>query len=69
MKIVVAADSFKGSMRSDEAGSIIAEGRITFQDTPHMVFMPAIVLFLTVLSLNFVGDQLLKRFDIRESAL
>ncbi len=25
MKIVVAADSFKGSMRSDEAGSIIAE--------------------------------------------
>ena len=26
MKIVVAADSFKGSMRSDEAGSIIADG-------------------------------------------
>ena len=26
MKIVVAADSFKGSMRSDEAGEIIAKG-------------------------------------------
>lgn len=50
-------------------GSIIAEGRITFQDTPHMVFLPALVLFLTVLSLNFVGDHLLKRFDIRESAI
>ena len=25
MKIVVAADSFKGSMRSDEAGAIIAD--------------------------------------------
>lgn len=50
-------------------GSIIAEGRISFSETPHMVFMPGIVLFLTVLSLNFVGDELLKRFDIRESAL
>jgi len=50
-------------------GSIIAEGRINFSDTPHMVFMPSVVLFLTVLSLNFVGDELLKRFDIRESAL
>jgi peptide/nickel transport system permease protein len=50
-------------------GSIIAEGRINFRDTPHMVFLPAAVLFLTVLSLNFVGDHLLKRFDIREAAL
>ncbi len=50
-------------------GSIIAEGRISFRETPHMVFLPALVLFLTVLSLNFVGDHLLKRFDIRESAL
>jgi len=50
-------------------GSIIAEGRIKFDETPHMVFMTALVLFLTVLSLNYVGDQLLKRYDIRESAL
>jgi peptide/nickel transport system permease protein len=50
-------------------GSIIAEGRIKFSDTPHMVFLPGAVLFLTVLSLNFVGDQLLKRFDIKESGL
>jgi peptide/nickel transport system permease protein len=34
-----------------------------------MVFLPALVLFATVLSLNFVGDHLLKRFDIRGSAL
>ena len=50
-------------------GSIIAEGRIKFSDTPHMVFLPGAVLFLTVLSLNFVGDQMLKRFDIKESGL
>ncbi len=50
-------------------GSIIGEGRIKFADTPHMVFLPGAVLFLTVLSLNFVGDQLLKRFDIKESGI
>jgi peptide/nickel transport system permease protein len=50
-------------------GSIISQGRIKFADTPHMVFMPGLVLFLTVLSLNFVGDRLLKRFDIREAGL
>lgn len=50
-------------------GSIIAEGRINFTETPHMVFLPGLVLFLTVLSLNFVGDQLLKRYDIREANL
>lgn len=50
-------------------GSIIAEGRIKFSETPHMVFMTALVLFLTVLSLNFVGDQLLRRYDIREAAI
>jgi peptide/nickel transport system permease protein len=50
-------------------GSIIAEGRIAFDKTPHMVFLPGLVLFLTVLSLNFIGDHLLKRYDIRESNL
>jgi peptide/nickel transport system permease protein len=50
-------------------GSIIGEGRIKFEETPHMVFLPGAVLFLTVLSLNFVGDQLLKRFDIKESGI
>jgi len=50
-------------------GSIIAGGRSRFNDAPHVVFAPAIVLFLTVLSLNFVGDRLLKRYDIREASL
>lgn len=50
-------------------GSIIGEGRIKFRDTPHMVFLPGAILFLTVLALNFVGDQLLKRFDIKEAGL
>ncbi len=50
-------------------GKIIAEGRIKFEETPHMVIMPSIVIFLTVLALNFIGDQLLKRYDIREAGI
>ncbi|MEM9041011.1 MAG: ABC transporter permease [Actinomycetota bacterium] len=50
-------------------GKIIAEGRNQFAETPHMVAMPSLVIFLTVLSLNFVGDQLLKRYDIREAGI
>ena len=50
-------------------GNIIANGRDSFRDAPHVVFAPAIVLFLTVLALNFVGDRLLKRYDIREASL
>ena len=50
-------------------GSIIATGRDKFNEAPHVVFAPAIVLFLTVLALNLVGDRLLKRYDIREASL
>ena len=50
-------------------GTIIATGRIKFNDAPHVVFGPAIVLFLTVLALNLAGDRLLKRFDIREAGI
>ena len=50
-------------------GKIIAEGQIKIDETPHMVIMPSLVIFLTVLSLNFVGDQLLKRYDIREAGI
>lgn len=50
-------------------GSIIAAGRDNFQDAPHVVYCPAAVLFLTVLALNFVGDRLLKRFDVKEGGL
>jgi len=72
--ILVAESSLSFLALSVEApsitwGSIIGEGRIKFSDTPHMVFLPGAVLFLTVLSLNFVGDQLLKRFDIKEAGL
>lgn len=51
-------------------GGMIAEGREHLQETPHISFVPATVMFLTVLSFNLVGDTLRSRIaDVRESAI
>lgn len=50
-------------------GSMIAEGKRHLTDTVWVAFVPSLVMFLTVLSLNFVGDNLRSRFDVKESAL
>lgn len=51
-------------------GGMIAEGRESLGDTPHISFLGATVMFLTVLSFNLVGDTLRSRIaDLRESAL
>jgi peptide/nickel transport system permease protein len=50
-------------------GNIIATGRSGLREAPFIVFIPSTVIFLTVLSLNFLGDKIRDRFDVRESAL
>ena len=50
-------------------GNIIAGGRTDIASSPHIVFEPAVMIFLTVLALNFLGDAVRARFDVRESAL
>jgi peptide/nickel transport system permease protein len=50
-------------------GNIIAEGRGDLREAPHIVLVPTVVIFLTVLSLNYLGDVVRARFDVRESAL
>ena len=50
-------------------GSLIAQGRNSLQSQPSVVFEPIICLFLTVLSLNYLGDVVRARFDVRESVL
>jgi peptide/nickel transport system permease protein len=50
-------------------GNIIATGRGQLQTTPHIVFEPVVCIFLTVLSINYVGDIVRARFDVRESTL
>jgi peptide/nickel transport system permease protein len=50
-------------------GNILAEGRAELRRAPHIVMVPTVVIFLTVLALNYLGDVVRARFDVRESAL
>jgi peptide/nickel transport system permease protein len=50
-------------------GTMINEGRGDLEDYPWITMVPATVLFLTVMALNFAGDRLRSFFDVREGAL
>ena len=52
-------------------GNIINDGRadLTSGTTPHIVFVGAAMVFLTVLSLNYLGDVVRARFDVREAGI
>jgi peptide/nickel transport system permease protein len=52
-------------------GGIINDGRdfLVQGITPHVVFVGSGFIFLTVLSLNYLGDTVRSRFDVREAAI
>ncbi|MEO3790921.1 dipeptide/oligopeptide/nickel ABC transporter permease/ATP-binding protein [Nonomuraea sp. B10E15] len=50
-------------------GGLINEGRTLLDSAPHVVLAPSLVMFLTVLSFNLVGDRLRSLTDVRESGL
>ncbi|MGY1755249.1 ABC transporter permease [Blastococcus sp. SYSU D01042] len=50
-------------------GGMIFDGKRYLNEAPHVVLIPSIAMFLTVLSLNLVGDSLRTRFDVRGSNL
>jgi peptide/nickel transport system permease protein len=50
-------------------GGMIAASKPDLADAPHTALVPAAAMFLTVLSLNFVGDTLRRRFDVRDANL
>src|SRR5688572_30264951 len=50
-------------------GGMIADGREALDVAPHTALIPAAVMFLTVLSLNFLGDMVRNLVDPRRSAL
>ena len=43
--------------------------RVALARAPHIVAVPSIAIFLTVLALNYLGDVVRARFNVRESAL
>ena len=50
-------------------GNMIAAGQDDFERHPHIVFIPGIVMFLTVFSLNRVGEKARQIWDPRVSNL
>jgi len=50
-------------------GSMIGEGRESLEVAPQLAFLPAIAMFLTVLSFNLVGDTFRALTDPRQGAL
>ena len=50
-------------------GNIIAADKGKLNESPHIIFVPALLIFFTVLSLNFLGDVVRARMDVRESSV
>jgi peptide/nickel transport system permease protein len=49
-------------------GGMIGEGRESLETAPRIAFLPALFMFLTVLSFNIVGDTLRATTDPRQGA-
>ncbi len=69
--IVEAALAFLGvgDLNTPSWGVMINLGRPNLDDAPHAVFFPALFMFLTVLSINYIGDRIRQYVDVKESAL
>jgi peptide/nickel transport system permease protein len=50
-------------------GGMIAASKPHISEAPHTALVPSGAMFLTVLSLNFVGDTLRRSFDVKDSGL
>jgi peptide/nickel transport system permease protein len=50
-------------------GSMIGEGRDSLDIAPRLAFLPATMMFLSVLSFNLVGDRLRALTDPRQGTL
>jgi peptide/nickel transport system permease protein len=50
-------------------GGMIAAGRTELLRFPHISLFPAAVMFLTVLSINYIGERTRKQFEVKESNL
>jgi peptide/nickel transport system permease protein len=50
-------------------GGMIAGGRTELLTYPYISLFPAAVMFLTVLSINYIGERTRKQFEVKESNL
>lgn len=50
-------------------GSMMGEGRSVLRTFPHVVLIPATVMCITLLAINFAAEWISRRFDTRDSVL
>lgn len=50
-------------------GIMIQNGRSQLDRAPHMVLFPSLFMFITILSLNFIGDRVRDVLDVREGGI
>jgi peptide/nickel transport system permease protein len=50
-------------------GNMIADGQTDLATLPYIAFIPSALMFITVLSINLIGERLRARTDFRGSAL
>jgi peptide/nickel transport system permease protein len=70
--ILLAAEgalAFLGLGIQESWGFMIEAGRRRIEQAWWATFFPSMMLFLTVLSANVIGDRLARRFDIREASV
>jgi peptide/nickel transport system permease protein len=75
--VVIVAEAGLGTLgvglpaTSPSWGGIINNGRpdLTSGTTAHIAFIGSAMVFFTVLALNFLGDVVRSRFDVREAAI
>ena len=46
-----------------EWGAMLASGRAYIRDAPHIVIIPGLLIMITILSLNLLGDGLRDALD------
>ena len=50
-------------------GGILAVAKGKLSQAPHLTIYPAIVMFCTLMAVNYIGDTLMRRFDVRQSLI
>ena len=50
-------------------GGILAVAKGKLSQAPHLTIYPAVVMFCTLMAVNYIGDVLMRRFDIRQSLI
>jgi peptide/nickel transport system permease protein len=69
--LAVALVAIPGAILAEGAlwGNMLSEGRDVLAKYPLIALWPSIAMLLTVLSLNFVGDELRSHLDVKEGGL